>query len=53
MTRRTRGLTHLRFRKGGHGGSLKHNDWPPLAERWMRIEGLIPSVPAKEPGEPS
>ena len=33
---------HL-FRKGGHGGSLKHNDWPPLAERWLRIEGLIPS----------
>jgi acetyl esterase/lipase len=33
---------HL-FRKGGHGGSLKHNDWPPLAQRWMRIQGLIPS----------
>ena len=35
-------VMHL-FRKGGHGGSLKHNDWPPLAERWLRIEGLIPS----------
>lgn len=32
---------HL-FREGGHGGSLGHNNWPPLAERWMRIEGLIP-----------
>lgn len=34
---------HL-FRKGGHGGSLQHNDWPPLAERWLRTEGLIPST---------
>jgi len=33
---------HL-FRKGGHGGSLKHNEWPPLAERWMRVQRLIPS----------
>ena len=32
---------HL-FLKGGHGGSLKFNNWPPLAERWMRIQGLIP-----------
>jgi acetyl esterase/lipase len=33
---------HL-FRKGGHGGSLKHNDWPPLAQRWMQIQGVVPS----------
>jgi acetyl esterase/lipase len=32
---------HL-FRKGGHGGSLKHNDWPPLAQRWMQMQELIP-----------
>lgn len=38
---------HL-FRKGGHGGSLKHNDWPRLAKRWMRIEHLIPTVPTKK-----
>ena len=37
---------HL-FPRGGHGGSLKHNNWPPLAERWMRIQGLIPSETAE------
>jgi acetyl esterase/lipase len=37
---------HL-FRKGGHGGSLKHNDWPPLAQRWMQMQGLIPSSKAE------
>jgi acetyl esterase/lipase len=37
---------HL-FRKGGHGGSLKHNDWPPLAQRWMINQGLIPSSMAE------
>ena len=41
---------HL-FRQGGHGGSLKHNNWPPLAERWLRIEGVIPADELNKKGQ--
>jgi acetyl esterase/lipase len=33
---------HL-YPTGGHAGSMEHNNWAPLAARWMRVQGLIPA----------